>query len=819
MVVAVPSVGLGFSAQYGTGNGFFDYSYSVAVGDFNNDGKADLVVTDLSSSSLAVLLGSGDGTFRPGVSYDAGLNPTSIAVGDFNGDGKMDLAVGNATGETNNGVCVLLGNGDGTFQTAVNYPTGADVYSVAVGDFNEDGLADLVVANGGSNTVSILLGKGDGTFQAPVNYAIPNPQSIAVGDFNKDGKADLAVGLYYTNQVSVMLGNGDGTFQSGVNYGTGQEPTAVVVADLNGDGAPDIALSDQNSNDVSILLGNGDGTFKNMVSYAVGDGPGSLAVIDLNGDGRPDLAFGGLGGNLTVLLGSGDGSFGMPLKFQTGSNLWPVVAGDFNGDGKADLAVGKYVGGVFIFLGSLLETSTTTLVQPNTMPYGQPVVLTATVAPGGIIFSPSGLAGTVQFRDGSTILGTGNVINGTATFTAAGLASGAHSLFADYLGGSDASPSTSLASTLIVTGGPTWNITKNHTGNFIQGKPIAYTITVSNTGAVPTNGTVTVTDMPPTGLSVTSMSGQGWTCAGLTCTRTDGLIQAFSYPSITVSATIAANAQTPLTNVATVFGGGAVAATASDQAIVESSSSPFGYIDTPVNNSTGIAGAVGVTGWALSGVGVETVAIWREPVTNENPNSLIFIGTAEIIVGSRPDVAMTYPGYPDNTSGWGYQILTNELPNSNGQAGTGNGTYHLHVLVTDNANTVADIGSTTITVNNAGSALPFGTIDTPTQGGTVSGTIVNFGWVLTPQPNLIPIDGSTIRVFIDNVAVGHPVYNNYRTDIATLFPDYQNSQGAVGYYYIDTTQLTNGLHTISWVARDSAGNAQGLGSRYFNVQN
>jgi cyclophilin family peptidyl-prolyl cis-trans isomerase len=246
---------------------------------------------------------------------------------------------------------------------------------------------------------------------------------------------------------------------------------------------------------------------------------------------------------------------------------------------------------------------------------------------------------------------------------------------------------------------------------------------------------------------------------------------------------------------------------------------PFGYIDTPINNAAGVAGAVGVTGWALSSIGVQTVAVWREPVPSENPNNLVFIGNADIVSGSRPDVAKAYPGYPNNNNGWGLQVLTNLLPNSSGQPGNGNGTYNLHVLVTDTANQVSDIGTRTITVNNANSVLPFGTIDTPAQGGTESGTFVNFGWAVTPQPNIIPIDGSTIWVYIDSLPIGHPVYNNFRLDIATLFPDLQNSQGAVGYYYVDTTRLTNGLHTISWVAKDSAGNAQGLGSRYFNVQN
>jgi hypothetical protein len=115
---------------------------------------------------------------------------------------------------------------------------------------------------------------------------------------------------------------------------------------------------------------------------------------------------------------------------------------------------------------------------------------------------------------------------------------------------------------------------------------------------------------------------------------------------------------------------------------------------------------------------------------------------------------------------------------------------------------------------------PFGTIDTPTPGATASGkAYVNFGWALTPQPNIIALDGSTITVFIDNIAVGHPVYDNYRVDVSTLFPGLQNSGGPVGYFMVDTTTLANGIHTISWVAKDSAGHASGLGSRYFTVQN
>ena len=247
----------------------------------------------------------------------------------------------------------------------------------------------------------------------------------------------------------------------------------------------------------------------------------------------------------------------------------------------------------------------------------------------------------------------------------------------------------------------------------------------------------------------------------------------------------------------------------------------FGSIDTPLNNSSGIVGAIGFTGWALSAAGMGTVGVWREPVAGESVNGLVFIGNAEIISGLRPDVAKAFPTYPSSNSGWGFEVLTNELPNANGKPGQGNGTYRFHVLATDTTGQVTDLGIRTLTTDNTDSVLPFGTIDTPVQGGTASGNAyVNFGWVLTPNPNnLIPINGSSIWVFVDNLPVGHPVYDNYRFDIATLFPGLQNSQGAVGYYYVDTTKLTNGLHTIAWSAKDSAGNLQGIGSRYFNVQN
>jgi hypothetical protein len=149
----------------------------------------------------------------------------------------------------------------------------------------------------------------------------------------------------------------------------------------------------------------------------------------------------------------------------------------------------------------------------------------------------------------------------------------------------------------------------------------------------------------------------------------------------------------------------------------------------------------------------------------------------------------------------------------------GNGTFRIHAFADDLEGQTTLLGTTTFTVGNAGATLPFGTIDTPGQGETVSGVVTNFGWALTPQPAIIPIDGSTIDVLIDGVVIGHPSYNHFRSDVASLFPGLANSDGAVGVFQFDSRTLTNGLHTISWVVHDNAGHTQGIGSRYFTVDN
>ena len=242
---------------------------------------------------------------------------------------------------------------------------------------------------------------------------------------------------------------------------------------------------------------------------------------------------------------------------------------------------------------------------------------------------------------------------------------------------------------------------------------------------------------------------------------------------------------------------------------------PFGSFDTPGEGQT-VAGEVPVTGWTLDDAEVTAVDIYRAPLAGEptQPNGLVRLGSATFVEGARPDVAALYPGYPLNTrAGWGYMLLSNVLPSG------GNGTFTLTAVASDSSGNQTTLGQRTIVAANSSSARPFGTIDTPTQGATVSGVISNFGWALTPNPSMIPTDGSTITVFVDGVAIGHPTYDLFRSDIATLFPGYQNSSGPVGHFSLDTRTLSNGVHVLSWVVVDNNGNSQGIGSRYVKVQN
>ena len=337
--------------------------WDIAAGDFNGDGRQDLVLTDSFGNNVWVLISNGEGTFQPPVPYAASYEPCAVTVRDLNGDGKLDLIVSNPGGLPT--ISVFLGKGDGTFHPHVDYYADNAISSgflqarVAVGDLNGDGKPDLAMTVG--NGVSVLLGNGDGTFQPFAKYGIKsqlgyNPTGVTIGDFNGDKKLDLAVTWigYQFSVVAILLGAGDGTFPAETDYPTGTWPQAVLAADLNGDGKLDLITQNQiNSSpqmygSISVLLGNGDGTFQGHVDYGTGVAA-KMAVADFNGDGLVDLgvvsqscsSYGTCGtGQLSLMLGKGDGTF-EGTDYPAHNRPQAVAAADFNGDGKLDLAIAK----------------------------------------------------------------------------------------------------------------------------------------------------------------------------------------------------------------------------------------------------------------------------------------------------------------------------------------------------------------------------------------------------------------------------------------------------------------------------------------------
>jgi hypothetical protein len=392
---------------------------ALAIGDFNGDGKPDIVSADTAADAVSVLLSSTDVAFQPSVDYATGNGPVAVAVGDFNNDGRLDIVTANRVAGT---VSVLVGNGDGTFADAQDYPVGSGPDAVAVADFNGDGIPDVAVGLAGDSAVAVLLGRGDGTFGFPHKFATASaPTALAVGDFNGDGKPDIVAALSNVGaspgQLAVFYGLGSGGFQSPQYISSSAQMSeaavSVVAGDFNGDGLTDYAVVDYGTAsgrgaELYVLLGRPGNSIQLADAHVVGSGPATVVEGDFNGDGVPDLAVtdpgtdAAPGGAVSLFYGTGTGTFTAGATLPVGSEPAGLVAADFNHDGLPDLATAD--------AGSTQNPGSTVSVLLSQQPVPHFRVTTAAVGTAG-----GANQVTVTAVDGSGIVDTSYA--GTIHFT------------------------------------------------------------------------------------------------------------------------------------------------------------------------------------------------------------------------------------------------------------------------------------------------------------------------------------------------------------------------------------------------------------------
>lgn len=324
--------------------------HGMASGDFNADGRADLVVVVQGLNKVAVHLNNGTGGFSTGTQYATGTTPYNVAVADLNRDGKPDFVVTNQVSST---VSTYLNSGTGTFTGPTNYATGGTPISLAIGDLNRDGIPDIATANnnGANQHVAVLIGTGSSfaPFVA-LNTGSNNTTSIALGDVDNDGDLDIYTGVHTSNQVVVLRNAGNGTF-SGL-YGAptgGSVPRSLVVEDFNLDGKVDVLVANQLSNNLTYMPHTAVGNpLQDGVPALTLSQPFAMATGDFDNDGKMDVAVSGAGnGTANILLGDASATgFEAPRAVATtGGAPYGLVAADFNADGRVDVATANYNAG------------------------------------------------------------------------------------------------------------------------------------------------------------------------------------------------------------------------------------------------------------------------------------------------------------------------------------------------------------------------------------------------------------------------------------------------------------------------------------------
>jgi hypothetical protein len=570
---------------------------AVKAADMNGDGKSDAIFAEGGSGvyDIAVALGNGDGTFETKTTTTVPALPGLLLIGDFNGDGKPDVVM--TSGDS---VYLLLNAGNGTLKapsvvsTEVNSVTG-----IAAADLRNNGKLDLVLTQAAlfqataAGSVGVLLGNGDGSFQTETDITVGYlPVAIATGDMNKDGKVDLVVAsgsdqVQSTTSLYVLPGNGDGTFGTATSSMLNSTYVrGLAVADLNGDGNLDVLIpACCGATMTSIALGSGNGNFSSIGNLPLAGSSMAAGAVDLNGDGTPDLLINSnaAGSDLVVLLSEAGTATTTPTTTTLSASATSVAAGtsvtftatvaaSASGssaptgtvtffDGTTELGTGalnvgsatytttslaagthsitaSYGGdtsntastssavALTVTAATLVATTTTLTASASTVATGTTITFTAAVKETSGTVVPTG---TVTFYDGTTSLGTGTLSSGTGTYSTSSLAVGTHSITASYGGDTSNAASTSSAVTVTVTAtAASFTIALN---------PSA--LTVGQKGS----GTATVTLTPVGGFKQQT----AFSCSGLPTNATCS----FSPSTVTPSGTTATTTLTIATGVTT----------------------------------------------------------------------------------------------------------------------------------------------------------------------------------------------------------------------------------------------------------------------------
>jgi len=374
---------------------------SIASGDFDGDGKADMAVANYDNNILSLFRNTssiGSISFAAKIDITSGSNTDHISTDDLDGDGKLDLVVTDGGGAS---VFLNTSTGIGTisFAARISFAAGgSDPRHLAIDDFDKDGKPDLVVANYGAgvNTISVLRntssGPGNISYAPKVDFASTvRPSSVSAGDLDGDGKADIAVVNQNSNTLSVFrntsTGVGNISFAAKVDFTTDSNPLFVSIGDLDDDNKPELAVGYSLGNSVisvfrNLSSGIGNINYAPKADFAVVSVPFSVHMGDLDGDGKLDLVATSVSsGNASVFRNTSNGigtiSFAGKVDFTTNSNSQSVSITDFDGDGKPDLAATSFFG-VHVLRNTIFLAPTITSFTPATDAVGTSVTITGT---------------------------------------------------------------------------------------------------------------------------------------------------------------------------------------------------------------------------------------------------------------------------------------------------------------------------------------------------------------------------------------------------------------------------------------------------------